>query len=191
MARPTPVLPDVGSTIVPPGRSFPSRSACSIIASPIRSLTEPPGFRYSSLARIRARPGGESLSSRTMGVPPTRSRTVGYSRGIEGSLVLSRAALACDRRLRCEFLALDQYQSGDQRRDADPDEHPEGQRGPRGERLRVVALPVQCDQVVEAGDGDRGADGDADRASDLLGRVDEARGETRLVIADARERCDR
>src|SRR3954447_11245631 len=82
MARPTPVLPEVGSTIVPPGFSFPSSSAFSIIARPIRSFTEPPGLRYSSLARIRAWPRGESLSSRTIGVPPTRSRTVGYSRGI-------------------------------------------------------------------------------------------------------------
>src|SRR5690349_7185354 len=88
MARPTPVLPEVGSTIVPPGLSFPSRSACSIIARPIRSLTEPPGLRYSSLARIRAWPAGESLSSRTIGESPTRSRTVGYSRGIAGSLVV-------------------------------------------------------------------------------------------------------
>src|SRR4051794_27924514 len=80
MARPTPVLPEVGSTIVPPGFSFPSRSACSIIARPIRSFTEPPGLRYSSLARIRARPGGESRSSRTIAVEPTRSRMVGYSR---------------------------------------------------------------------------------------------------------------
>src|SRR5215475_3829044 len=114
MARPTPVLPEVGSTIVPPGRSFPSRSACSIIARPIRSLTDPPGLRYSSLARIRACPGGESRSSRTIGVPPTRSRTVGYSRGIEGSLVLFRPALVCDRRLGREFLALDQHQPGDE-----------------------------------------------------------------------------
>src|SRR3954447_17948868 len=80
MARPTPVLPEVGSTIVPPGLSFPSRSACSIIARPIRSLTEPPGLRYSSLARIRPWPGGDNLSSRTIGVEPTRSRIVGYSR---------------------------------------------------------------------------------------------------------------
>src|SRR5215475_14382131 len=86
MARPTPVLPEVGSTIVPPGLSFPSRSAWSIIARPIRSLTEPPGLRYSSLAMIRARPRGESLSSRTIGESPTRSSRVGYSRGIAGSL---------------------------------------------------------------------------------------------------------
>src|SRR5437763_5067463 len=84
MASPTPVLPEVGSTIVPPGLSFPSRSACSIIARPIRSFTEPPGLRYSSLAMIRAWPGGESLSSRTIGESPTRSRRVGYSRDIGG-----------------------------------------------------------------------------------------------------------
>ena len=74
------MLPDVGSTIVPPGRSFPSRSAASIIASPIRSFTEPPGFRYSSFAS--SSPGTLRLrrSSRTIGVEPTSSRTVGYSR---------------------------------------------------------------------------------------------------------------
>ena len=46
------MLPEVGSTIVPPGFSFPSRSAASIIASPIRSLFDPPGFMNSSFARI-------------------------------------------------------------------------------------------------------------------------------------------
>src|SRR3954451_4428711 len=85
IARPTPVLPEVGSTIVPPGRSFPSRSAASIIGSPIRSFTEPPGFRYSSFARIAAPPGGESFWSRTMGVAPTSSRMVGNSLATEGS----------------------------------------------------------------------------------------------------------
>src|SRR5438477_11610625 len=79
IARPTPVLPEVGSTIVPPGRSFPSRSACSIIGRPIRSFTEPPGFRYSSLARISPPPGGESFGRRTIGLPPTISRTLGYA----------------------------------------------------------------------------------------------------------------
>ena len=52
MARPWPVLPDVGSMIVPPGLSRPARSAASIIGSPMRSLTEPPGLSVSSLARI-------------------------------------------------------------------------------------------------------------------------------------------
>src|SRR5436305_650509 len=79
MASPTPVLPDVGSTIVPPGFNFPSRSAASIIGSPMRSFTDPPGFRYSSFARIWAPPRGLSLSRRTIGVAPTSSRIDGYS----------------------------------------------------------------------------------------------------------------
>src|SRR3954451_4488142 len=82
MARPAPVLPEVGSTIVPPGFSRPSRSAASIIASPIRSFTEPPGFRYSSFARIVPGTSAEIRSSRTIGVDPTRSSTLGNSRAI-------------------------------------------------------------------------------------------------------------
>src|SRR5436309_15453265 len=114
MARPTPVLPEVGSTIVPPGFSFPSRSACSIIARPIRSFSEPPGLRYSSLARIRARPGGDSLSSRTIGVEPTRSRMAGYSRGtserVWHSLRQPGRALSL---LDCRDLVLHEDQRGD------------------------------------------------------------------------------
>ena len=46
-----PVLPLVASTIVVrPGSIRPSRSAASIIATPMRSLTEPPGLSASSLA---------------------------------------------------------------------------------------------------------------------------------------------
>ena len=44
------MLPDVGSTIVPPGRSAPDASAASTIRSAIRSFTEPPGLKYSTLA---------------------------------------------------------------------------------------------------------------------------------------------
>src|SRR5439155_13762130 len=94
--RPAPVLPEVGSTIVPPGFSSPSRSAASIIASPIRSLTEPPGFRYSSLASRRAPPLGESRSSRTIGVSPTRSSSVGYSRAIARRSLVPEVAAAGD-----------------------------------------------------------------------------------------------
>src|SRR5256714_2420853 len=84
IARPTPVFPEVGSTIVPPGLSFPSRSAASIIASPIRSLFEPPGFMNSSLARIVPGTSCEMRSSRTIGVLPTRSRIIGNSGAIRG-----------------------------------------------------------------------------------------------------------
>ncbi len=54
MASPSPVLPEVGSTIVIPGRSFPSRSAASIIAMPMRSLTLEPGLKNSILAASSA-----------------------------------------------------------------------------------------------------------------------------------------
>src|SRR5438270_645431 len=93
MARPTPVLPEVGSTIVPPGLSFPSRSAASIIASPIRSFTEPPGFRYSSFARSVHPVSRPIFWRRTIGVPPTSSRTLGNVRGMWG-IVRGRRAFA-------------------------------------------------------------------------------------------------
>ena len=48
-ASPTPVLPLVPSTTTPPGLSSPRRSASSMILSPIRSFTEPPGLAYSAL----------------------------------------------------------------------------------------------------------------------------------------------
>src|SRR5918999_415171 len=79
MASPAPVLPLVGSTIVPPGSSWPARSARSTIARPIRSFTDPPGFRYSTLAsRVGARPR-PSRDNRTNGVPPTTSRSESYT----------------------------------------------------------------------------------------------------------------
>ena len=47
-----PVLPLVASTIVVrPGSIRPSFSAASIMATPIRSLTEPPGLYISSLPK--------------------------------------------------------------------------------------------------------------------------------------------
>jgi hypothetical protein len=79
MASPAPVLPLVGSTIVPPGLSWPDRSARSTMASPMRSFTDPPGFRYSTLAsRVGASPL-PSRDSRTSGVPPTTSRIESYT----------------------------------------------------------------------------------------------------------------
>jgi hypothetical protein len=45
-----PVLPEVASTIVVrPGSIRPSASAASIMATPMRSFTEPPGLKASSL----------------------------------------------------------------------------------------------------------------------------------------------
>src|SRR5687768_10810943 len=73
MASPTPVLPLVGSTMVPPGLSLPSRSAASTILMAIRSLTDPPGFMYSSLARTSGLAPSVTRESWIRGVLPTRS----------------------------------------------------------------------------------------------------------------------
>jgi len=75
MARPTPVLPDVGSTIVPPGRNRPSRSAASIMVTAGRSLDDPPGLVVSSLRAIVQERSRASRGSLTIGVLPTRSST--------------------------------------------------------------------------------------------------------------------
>ena len=48
-----PALPLVGSTITPPGRSCPLRSASATMASATRSLTDPRGLKYSSLSSSR------------------------------------------------------------------------------------------------------------------------------------------
>ena len=68
-----PVLPLVASTIVlRPGSIRPSFSAASIIATPMRSLTLPPGLKDSSLAySSTSTPSGSSRVRRTIGVPPT------------------------------------------------------------------------------------------------------------------------
>ena len=68
-----PVLPDVASTIVVrPGSMRPSRSAASIMATPMRSLTEPPGLNASSLPySSTSTSSGSRRVSRTIGVLPT------------------------------------------------------------------------------------------------------------------------
>src|SRR3954464_8016321 len=74
MARPVPVLPDVGSTMVPPGLSLPSRSAASISATATRSLMDPPGLSDSTLATICGVRPAPRRDRRTSGVAPTASR---------------------------------------------------------------------------------------------------------------------
>src|SRR5215475_5649310 len=73
-----PVLPLVGSMIVPPGRSSPSCSACSTMARQMRSFTLPPGLRHSSFAQTSARTSAScgSRESRTTGVDPIKSSAV-------------------------------------------------------------------------------------------------------------------
>jgi len=68
MARPTPVLPLVASTMVPPGFNCPLRSASSMIEMPMRSLTEPPGLKNSTLANTSGATLRVTLCNRTSGV---------------------------------------------------------------------------------------------------------------------------
>ena len=74
IASPRPVFPLVGSMIVPPGFKRPFASASSIIFSPIRSFTLPPGFIISSFARTRHRASAMIFGSFTRGVFPIVSR---------------------------------------------------------------------------------------------------------------------
>src|SRR5262245_13836197 len=83
MASEIPVLPDVGSRIVHPGRRVPSFSAAATIARPTRSLTEPVGFWSSSFAHSRTSGVGDMRGSPTSGVPPTVSSS--ESKRIAGS----------------------------------------------------------------------------------------------------------
>ena len=69
-----PVLPDVGSMMVPPGLSCPLASAASTIASATRSLMEPPGLARSDLIQTLA--SGNRRDTRMCGVPPMVSRTL-------------------------------------------------------------------------------------------------------------------
>ena len=67
-----PVLPEVGSTIVPPGFSVPEASRASIMATPMRSLTLAIGLKNSSLpSSVAPTPSAfASRSMRTSGVSP-------------------------------------------------------------------------------------------------------------------------
>ena len=70
------MLPEVASTIVVrPGSISPSRSAASIIATPMRSFTDPPGLSASIFPNSSTplASGPSSLASCTIGVPPTSS----------------------------------------------------------------------------------------------------------------------
>src|SRR5947209_505924 len=77
-----PVLPLVGSTMVSPALSRPSRSAERIISSAMRSLIDPPGLPRSTLATISAPLGEASLRTRTSGVRPMRPRTSSAMRSL-------------------------------------------------------------------------------------------------------------
>ena len=67
------MLPEVGSTITPPGFSSPLRSAASMMRSAMRSLDEPPGFRYSTFTAMVALMPSVTWLSLTSGVLPMSS----------------------------------------------------------------------------------------------------------------------
>src|SRR5690606_6007679 len=82
MASAMPVLPDVASMSVSPGRIVPRASARAIIDRAARSLTEPAGLLPSSFARttlpFAACRSASMRCSRTSGVLPTTESTPGY-----------------------------------------------------------------------------------------------------------------
>jgi hypothetical protein len=69
-----PVLPEVFSTMVPPGLSRPAFSAFSRMCSAMRSLMAPPGFMNSHFTSTVASFGPTSLFSFTSGVWPMAER---------------------------------------------------------------------------------------------------------------------
>src|SRR5690606_34523277 len=79
IARAMPVLPEVASISVSPGRMSPRSSASRIIDSAGRSLTEPAGLLPSSLSRMVLPVSPVMRCSRTSGVLPTQSAMVGNS----------------------------------------------------------------------------------------------------------------
>src|SRR5574338_1725333 len=80
MARPTPVLPEVASTIVPPGFSRPDCSASVMILSPMRSFIEPPGLKNSTFAYNGQAICAAIRFNRTSGVLPIVSKMLSWTR---------------------------------------------------------------------------------------------------------------
>src|SRR5579859_135325 len=91
-----PVLPAVPSTIVPPGLSNPRSSASWTMKSAARSLTDPPGFMNSHLARISQPVSALGPVRRTSGVLPiseSASDAIVMSTDIGGASLAGNAAL--------------------------------------------------------------------------------------------------
>src|SRR6185369_17502688 len=83
IARPMPVLPEVGSMIVPPGLRAPERSASSTMDSAMRSLIEPPGLLRSDLTHTVWLAPNRRLM-RMWGVRPMVSRMLAAFMGSPG-----------------------------------------------------------------------------------------------------------
>ena len=93
-ARPMPVLPAVPSTMMPPGRSAPARTASWMMNSAARSFTDWPGFMNSALPRIVQPVASEARRSLISGVLPiaaARSFLMSMGNRWEGAPLCGRA----------------------------------------------------------------------------------------------------
>src|SRR5512133_1018740 len=171
-----PVLPLVGSTISDrPGSIRPSPSAASIIATPIRSLTEPPGLKYSSFAQTSASTASVRRRSATIGVLPTVSLA---SRAIRAPISVGGVAGM--------RLKLPPARSA---------RHRARHAGQAGQRLAHLPVPVLVDQgdlehlAGRAHHGDGGAVGEANRVDHVAGGAAAAgRVQAALTTAELAER---
>jgi hypothetical protein len=85
------VLPEVASTMMlRPGSIRPSASAASIMATPILSLTLPPGLNDSSFAISSAPQSGATRVSLTIGVLPIRSARLSGIARVGGETLIRR-----------------------------------------------------------------------------------------------------
>src|SRR6476646_7477751 len=96
----------------------------------IRSLIEPPGLRNSSFPRTVAASSGTTFWSRTSGVLPTSSSSVGYSRRI------SRTLDGRFDRLGAPLRPGKHHERRGRARQGDREQRPEGVLVAGGERLR-------------------------------------------------------
>ena len=104
MASAMPVLPLVGSTMTVSGPISPASWAASIIATPMRSLTELAGLKNSSLAATSAPAPSVTFRIRTSGVWPTSS-VMSFAMRMWLILPLSAGAGQIGSRMRCGTLA--------------------------------------------------------------------------------------
>src|SRR5205823_525771 len=155
---------------------------------PLRPFTGPPAFRHSSFARRVGATSRPSLSSRTIGVAPTRSSTVGYSRAIAPSLDRDSRSFALPHVFRAHPAKQHEpcCRAGKGQREECPETVLKA-RGQEAVRFRLRMWVLACSRRGE----DCGHDGHTDRAADLLARVQQSRGEPGLARRDAGERRGR
>src|SRR3989338_1571248 len=90
MARPMPVLPEVGSMMVPPGCKAPLRSASSTMARAMRSLMEPAGLARSALIQTSL-PGNRRFHANVRGLANRFEDVLGFHETLPKKEVAARA----------------------------------------------------------------------------------------------------